>query len=868
VESFQLNQGNSSKRLNSQTFSNTQNHNLTEKQQNLLKWMVQEVRAGNLNEEEIWFLWTNDGTSLSDYRGSVPETKPATLDALRNEGCLVYERRTNNEYRFALTRRAYDIADSILNTDAQDSASSKKAIGATGSNSTLPVAPSLSDPLTSTTSPSFSTYNPATFTGRDTETATLTERLQGGCRIVAISGITGIGKTALAERVVANLNDTSLPYYRFSLDDLSLTPDFASSGAALLRELGEEPTLGDQKDPNHLLNHILSHLCQTPCRVQIDSLERLLRGNEQEGWSEFCDPLWLDLLQKFLSSNHCPSQLLLTSQEIPGDLDAAASRHPKFWYCEPLQGLKPNEQQTLFQNLGFSFINEDWERLQRIGAFYEGHPLVLQVIAEEMRQPPFRGNIALYWQHYEAEFTETANTNAHRLERSRLFRRRVRQRVEQSLETLPEAARQMLCACSVFRRPVPEEFWYAMLSVGDAQTAFDTLQERHLIEYTLPTPPPYHSPTPSPPFLIRQHNLIRSVASSLLKVNPVAWEAAERRAAHLWLTAYEPAPNAPNLETVRGYLEAFDHYCGVGDWEQARELYTHQLASTSQALHWQLLIWANYKELIEVSRKLVDRISSQTKRLCLNQIGNSYRYLGQVEKAIEYYQQALEFTRDTGDRQGEGAALGNLGIAYDNLGQYERAIDFHQQRLTIAREIGNLRGEGNALGNLGNAYRYLGQYEQAIRCHQQHLMIAREIGDRQGEGNALGNLGTVYHSLRQYEQAITCHQQYLTIAREIGDRRGEGAALVNLGATKLKMRNHSESLNNNQAALQIFQDIGVRDGEAEALKNLAEVHQALGNVEEVCQYAQQALLLATELGIPLKAECEALLAELEQDSED
>jgi tetratricopeptide (TPR) repeat protein len=772
------------------------------------------------------------------------------------------------------------------------------------------------------------------------------------------------------------LGDEGLPYYRFSLDDRSLTPDFFNSGAALLRTLGEEPTLADQQDPANLLAHLLNHLQSHPCRLQIDSLERLLRGNEQEGWSEFCDPLWLDLLQQFLAATDSPSQLLLTSQDIPADLDTVASRYPQFWHCEALQGLSADEQQTLFQKLGLPQDADSLDSLSRIGEFYNGHPLVLQVIADEIRQPPFQGNIARYWHHYEAEFTATPATPTHKLGRSRLFRRRVRQRVEQSLHRLPAPARQMLCASAVFRRPVPVEFWYAMLD-NNPEAAFDTLQDRHLVEFA----PPLDD---SAPLRVRQHNLIRSVAYDLLKADTPIWEAAERQAAHLWLTAYEPAPNAPNLETVRGYLEAFDHYCKVGDWEQASEIYTCQLASTNQALHWQLFIWGYYKELTEVSRKLVDKITSQTKRLCLNQIGNSYKNLGNVERAIDYYQQALQFTRETGDRRGEGAALnnlglaykdlgqyeraidfyqqyltmareigdrrgegnalgnlgvayndlgqyeraidfsqqhltmareigdrrgegnalGNLGLAYYSLGQYERAIDFHQQSLTIAREIGDRRGEGNALGNLGlvhkslgqyerainfyqqaldilreigdrrgevialgnlgNTYHNLGQYERAIDFHQQSLTIAREIGNRQGEGNALGNLGNTYHNLGQYERAIDFHQQYLTIVREIGDRRGEGIALVNMGETQLKLKEYPESLTNNQAALEIFQEIGDRTNEAEAFKNLAKLHQALVEVEVARQYGQQALALATELGIPLKAECETLLEKLEQ----
>ena len=55
-----------------------------------------------------------------------------------------------------------------------------------------------------------------------------------------------------------------------------------------------------------------------------------------------------------------------------------------------------------------------------------------------------------------------------------------------------------------------------------------------------------------------------------------------------------------------------------------------------------------------------------------------------------------------------GRLLGTLGLAYAALGQAERAIGFYEQALAIAREIGDRRGEVAELGNLGNAYAVLG----------------------------------------------------------------------------------------------------------------------------------------------------------------
>jgi tetratricopeptide (TPR) repeat protein len=706
--------------------------------------------------------------------------------------------------------------------------------------------------------------------------------------VLAITGMTGIGKTALAERVVAKVMATaataSLPYYRFSLDTLSLTPDFSNSGAALLRTLGEEPTLADQQDPANLLAHVLQRLCRQPCRVQIDSLERLLQGNEQEGWSEFCDPLWLELLHQFLAGSECPSQLLLTSQDIPADLDTVASRYPQFWHCQTLQGLTVAEQRGLFLKLGLPQDAASLEILGRIGAFYDGHPLVLQVIADEICQPPFQGNVARYWHHYQADFTATSpSPNASSstpLSRSRLFRRRVRQRVEQTLHRLPDPARRMLCASAVFRRPVPVAFWQAMLTDHDSQAAFEVLQDRHLVEFAFDG-----EGIP----LVRQHNLIRSVAYDLLKADRLTWHAAERQAAHLWLTAYEPASGVPNLETVRGYLEAFDHYCEIGDWEKAGNiLLSKKDTLITEELHWQLNTWSYFREQIVVCKKMIGKGILDLDIDWLRGLTLAYYGLGSYQEMLDYAQKQLELTENIKNIREQGNALGNIGLALYHMGDYLKAEELHQKALSIAKETGDLRRQGNSFGNLGLIYRRSGdsekaleyfkmhlsisqkiespneevtalnhlgilssclnEHQNAIDYYQQALFIAQNISDRQGEGHALGNLGFEYDSLGQYERAIDFYRQYLTIAREIGDRLGEGDALGSLGNAYDSLGQYERAIDCQQQYLTIAREIGDLQGEGAALANTGATQLKLGQYAECLTNNQTALEIFREIG--------------------
>jgi tetratricopeptide (TPR) repeat protein len=232
----------------------------------------------------------------------------------------------------------------------------------------------------------------------------------------------------------------------------------------------------------------------------------------------------------------------------------------------------------------------------------------------------------------------------------------------------------------------------------------------------------------------------------------------------------------------------------------------------------------------------------------LSNLGNAYYSLGQVERAIEYHEQALAIFREIGDQRGKGAELGNLSLAYRALGQVEPTIEYYQQALVIHQEIGDRRGEGVDLGSLGNAYRDLGQLEQAIEYYEGALAIHQEIGERRGEGIDLGNLGNAYRALGLTEQAIEYYEGALAIAREIGDRRGEGADLGDLGLAYRDLGLTERAIEYYEGALAIAREIGDRRGEGADLGNLGLAYRALGQVEQAIEYHEQALAISREIG--------------------
>ncbi len=150
-------------------------------------------------------------------------------------------------------------------------------------------------------------------------------------------------------------------------------------------------------------------------------------------------------------------------------------------------------------------------------------------------------------------------------------------------------------------------------------------------------------------------------------------------------------------------------------------------------------------------------------------LGLAYFDAGEPQKTVKVCKQALTIAREISDRLNENRALGNLGMAYTFLGEPRRAVEFLQQQLNIARGIGDWRGVGNAFSNLGVAYSKLCEPRRAVEFYEQSLSIYREIGDRRGEATAIWNMSAAFYDLGKRRRAVAGAEAAHKIYEEIED---------------------------------------------------------------------------------------------------
>ncbi len=136
-------------------------------------------------------------------------------------------------------------------------------------------------------------------------------------------------------------------------------------------------------------------------------------------------------------------------------------------------------------------------------------------------------------------------------------------------------------------------------------------------------------------------------------------------------------------------------------------------------------------------------------------------------QSIVWLQAQLEAARSVKQKAAESTALTNLATCIAQLGQPQRAIELYEQALLIDREISNRLGESYDLAGMASCYAELDQPQRAIEMYEQTLSIAHEIGDHKAEAISSWHLGNEYLKQGELARAIALMQMLVDYEREI-----------------------------------------------------------------------------------------------------
>jgi DNA replication protein DnaC len=305
------------------------------------------------------------------------------------------------------------------------------------------------------------------FCGRQAQLATL-ERwvMQERCRLVAVVGMGGIGKTMLASQLAEQLADTE-QFEVIVWRSLRQAPPLVDLITELMNAIAPEQSLPQRLDAT--MRQLLEQLRHCRCLLILDNVEAVLCGSELVGTYRpgYEDYGWL--FQQLGEGRH-QSSILLTSREVPTEVAIPEGPTAPIRLLR-LEPLSIEEGETILAAKGLTFPAEQ-PQVRELIERYQGNPRALEIVATPLKDL-FDNNIAAF------------------LAQETLLFKDIRGLLKQQFDRLSSLERQVMYWLAINREAVTAAQLQAdlMPSVSQAELrdALISLDRRSLIETIKPT---------------------------------------------------------------------------------------------------------------------------------------------------------------------------------------------------------------------------------------------------------------------------------------------------------------------------------------------------------------------------------------------
>ncbi|MFI9029013.1 BTAD domain-containing putative transcriptional regulator [Streptomyces sp. NPDC053560] len=178
---------------------------------------------------------------------------------------------------------------------------------------------------------------------------------------------------------------------------------------------------------------------------------------------------------------------------------------------------------------------------------------------------------------------------------------------------------------------------------------------------------------------------------------------------------------------------------------------------------------------------------------------------GRMQELTELSGLARTAARESGDAGAELVAMSDLAGAYYMSGRYEKALALIDEAIAKSRLLGDDEWLQRALGNRGLLLYVLGRPEESAAAQEEALAYAYRLGDDHAVAVCLSNLGNLFE-LTDARKAIEFHMRSLETGVRLDSAPLQQTARCNIGCAYLTLGEPEEAIGHFEAALHSPED--------------------------------------------------------------
>ncbi len=214
-----------------------------------------------------------------------------------------------------------------------------------------------------------------------------------------------------------------------------------------------------------------------------------------------------------------------------------------------------------------------------------------------------------------------------------------------------------------------------------------------------------------------------------------------------------------------------------------------------------------YRDCIEEIKPLLEKVDERSRGLLYSTYAICYQKLGELDRALEYFNKSLEISKELGWREGLALAYGGIGVVYEMKDDLDKALEYQNKSLEISKDLGSKEGTAIQYGNIGIVYKIKGDLDKALEYYNKSLKISKVLGSKEGIANQYGNIGIVYRIKGDLDKALEYYNKSLKISKELGSKEGIANQYGNIGIVYKIKGDLDKALEYYNESLEIFKSL-------------------------------------------------------------
>lgn len=204
-------------------------------------------------------------------------------------------------------------------------------------------------------------------------------------------------------------------------------------------------------------------------------------------------------------------------------------------------------------------------------------------------------------------------------------------------------------------------------------------------------------------------------------------------------------------------------------------------------------------------------------------IGIGYRFMSELDSAVEYTLLGAKILEGKGYNNLESSVNDGLQSLYMTLGQYDKAISYGTRAVELARKLDEKSALATALTNLGLSYTETNRVEEARKLFLESLQIAEATNNKSIQAVVYNNLSDIAIKENQFDRLKTYAERSIALAEELEDDGTMISGKLSLAAYLLSRREYEAAEELALAGLALSEKQNLLEGKTTSLGMLSAI---------------------------------------------